>query len=260
MAAVAAPAVIVFGCCVGAGRRFEAIAEPALSRLMRPEDEIVALPGTDGICAVYNRVLRHARRRADCEAVVLLHDDTELVGGHTRDRLLRAVRRRGVGVVGVAGGRDLFGPQWWYARRRVGRVVDHTAPRRFLRTRGDVDVVDGLVLVLAPAAFGSLDFDEQGLRGYHGYDTDYCLRVREAGLRVRVEPLDYVHRDKQDLGDEAAYDGAQRLLLERWQHRIRPLTPEEAARAQRRAERGRRLRRDVRRVRRRVHRVATGGR
>ena len=48
---------------------------------------------------------------------------------------------------------------------------------------GEVDAVDGFLLVLSPWAVRNVRFDESLATG-HGFDVDYCLQVREAGRKV----------------------------------------------------------------------------
>lgn len=216
--------MLVFGCCIGPSGKFTRVAEPALAAVMTPEDVLIREQGSDGICAAYNRILERARGMADCEGVVLLHDDTQL-GERAREQILNGLTEAGVGVVGVVGGRGLFGPQWVNARHRAGYADDYYGWRRYGPETADVDAVDGLLLALAPLAFRTIDFDAQSFPAFHGYDTDYCLRVRRSGHKVRVVHIDHVHRDKGELGDAAAFERSSRALMDRWPDMIRPLGP-----------------------------------
>lgn len=189
---------------------------------MSPDDVFIREQGSDGICAAYNRILQVARSTPDCEGVVLVHDDTEL-GVDAREQVLHGLREPGVGLVGVVGGRGLHGPIWVDARHWAGVANDTYGRRGYGPATADVDVVDGLLLGIAPSAFSRLDFDQATFPAFHAYDTDYCLQVREAGLRVRVVPVDYKHVDKGDLGDLAAFEQGFSRLREKWPHRIQPL-------------------------------------
>ena len=215
--------VLVFGCCIGPSGKFTTVAEPALEATMSPEDLLVREQGSDGICAAYNRVLDRARDIDGCEGVVLIHDDVAL-GAGARQQVLDGLRQPGVGVVGAVGGRGLFGPQWVDSRRRAGYADDFYGWRRYGPETSDVDVVDGLLLALSPAAFRTLDFDHLNFPAFHGYDTDYCLRVRTAGHRVLVVPVNYVHHDKGGFGDSDAFSASAATLRRNWPHLIQPLS------------------------------------
>lgn len=214
--------MLIFGCCIGPSGKFATVAEPSLAALMQPDDVLVREQGGDGICAAYNRILAQARETEGCEGVVLLHDDVAL-GEAARHQLLAGLRTPGVGVVGVVGGRRLFGPQWVDARHRAGYADDFYGWRRYGPGTADVDVVDGLLLALSPLSFGAIDFDSDAFPAFHGYDTDYCLLARRAGLGVRVVPVDYVHRDKGGTGDGAAFAASAAILTARWPDWIQPL-------------------------------------
>lgn len=215
--------VLVFGCCIGPSGKFATVAEPALEATMSSEDLLVREQGSDGICAAYNRILARAREIEDCEGVVLLHDDVAL-GASARHQILDGLRQPGVGVAGAVGGRGLFGPQWVDARHRAGYADDFYGRRRYGPETADVDVVDGLLLALSPAAFRTLDFDPHNFPAFHGYDTDYCLRVRTAGHRVLVVPVDYVHHDKGGFGDSHAFSASAANLRGAWPDLIEPLS------------------------------------
>lgn len=219
--------MLIFGCCVGKSGKFERIAEPALANIMDPGDMFIREDGRDGICAAYNRILLQARDIPDCEGVVLIHDDTELRAG-SREAILDGLRRPGVGVVGAIGGRGLFGPMWINSRRQSGNFYD-TGGRRgpYRGAEPWVDVVDGLLIAVAPRAYSTLLFDEEMFPAFHGYDTDYCLAVRNAGFEVFVPDIDYHHHNKTDLGDAAAFHRSAEALHRKWPEWIKPLTPGE---------------------------------
>ncbi len=214
--------MLIFGCCVGPSGKFDTVALPGLRAVVADDDILIEEHGGDGICAAYNRILDTARRTLDCEGVVLLHDDTAL-GEHARRQIAAGLTESRVGLLGVVGGRDLHGPIWVDARRTAGVANDVYGRREFGPTTDDVDVVDGLLLAIAPAAYMSVDFDQSTFPAFHGYDTDYCLQVRHAGMRVMVVPIDYTHVDKGNLGDRQAFERGYAQLRAKWPHRIRPL-------------------------------------
>lgn len=218
--------MILVGCCIGPGGRYEQIAGPSLERVLRPDDRLVLVEGADGICAAYNSVLHTARALPECEGVLLVHDDVELVGDDVRDLLSAALAEPRVGVVGVAGGRDLVWGKWWSGRVLAGRTNDTASSRSLGSPAADVDAVDGCLMLVAPPAL-HLTFDADGFPGFHGYDVDLSLQARSAGLRVVTRPIGYRHLDKGSLGDRAAFETAMRALEAKWPTWIRPLSRRE---------------------------------
>ena len=224
--------MIIVGVCVsGTGERFRTGCEPALRRVLAPEDRVLAHSGdARGIPAVYNTVLAAARDEPGCEGVVFLHDDVEIVDRSFRAKVLAALAEPQAGVVGVVGGRGLVDARWWHARETAGRVFESRYLQDLGAPRADVDVVDGLFLALTPAAFGHITVDED-LPLFHGYDVDMCLQARDLGLRVAVRQIELLHRTKGGFGDERAYAQANARLLARHTEWFTPLTPIEQGRA-----------------------------
>jgi GT2 family glycosyltransferase len=74
---------------------------------------------------------------------------------------------------------------------------------------GDVDALDGLLLVLSPWAVRELRCDTATFTGFHAYDVDLCLQARAAGRRVVAHPFAVFHhattgKDRLDEGFMAA--------------------------------------------------------
>jgi SAM-dependent methyltransferase len=219
--------MIIFGTCIGDAERYEQIALPAIRRCAGPEDEIVSLPGDEGIGAAYNAIILQARRRHGCEALVLLHEDVELIDDNFRPKVLHALGEPGVGIVGVAGARDLTGLEWWDSIHHAGLVFETRGVLDFGRREAEVDAVDGLLMALSPLAFGRLEFDQRSFPDFHGYDVDYCLQARAAGLKVIVAAIDVLHRTKTGLGDAAGFRAADLELRRKWRSKLghRPWLP-----------------------------------
>lgn len=216
--------MIVYGTCVGgAGERYESITLPSIRRVAATDDVVLRRPGDAGIAVVYNAFIAEALALPDLEALVLLHDDVEIIDPSFRAKVLSYVAANAAGVIGVVGGAGLHGLAWWTAERTVGRVFETRRPIDFGARRGEVDAVDGLLMVIAPAALRQVAFDERSFPRFHGYDVDYCLAVRKAALNVRVAPLDVVHRTKTGYGAKDEFDRADRILRDKWPQYVRPV-------------------------------------
>ena len=109
---------------------------------------------------------------------------------------------------GELGGGDLPGFAW-----------DGGARPPYART-GEVDVVDGFLLVLSPWAVRNLRFDES-LGPLHGYDVDFCLQVRAAGRKVVTADFRAVHHHSLELvGDPEGWIEAHMRVAEKWDGRM----------------------------------------
>ena len=63
---------------------------------------------------------------------------------------------------------------------------------------GEVDTLDGFLLVLPPWTVRNVRFDES-LGTLHGYDFDFCLQVREAGRKVITADFRAIHHHSLEL-------------------------------------------------------------
>jgi GT2 family glycosyltransferase len=214
--------LLVFGTCIGYQDRYASIALPSIRRVAAPDDVILTRTGQRGIAEAYNEFIEEARGRPECAALVLMHEDVEIVDDDFRTKVLQAVQEPKVGVAGVIGGAGLRELSWWSARRTAGFVDETRGPISMGERRANVDAVDGLCLIVAPPAFRSLVFDAQNFPAFHGYDVDYCLQARSIGLRVLVIDIALFHRAKAGFGDFEAFEAARAALARKWPHAVRP--------------------------------------
>jgi hypothetical protein len=226
--------MIAFGCAVTRPGVFEACARPGIERA-REEGSLVLEHREGGsIFQAYNALLDRVRDRDDLEALVLLHQDTEVVSDDLCARVREAFADPTVGLAGCAGAVGVRSLPWWEGtvtwaafthRHDRGDLAssswnpDDLAPYARL---GEVEALDGFLLVLTPWAVRELRFDE-GLGALHGYDTDLCLQVREAGRRVvTIDVRAIHHHELAPFGDTEEWVQAHVALAEKWAGRMPP--------------------------------------
>ncbi len=96
---------------------------------------------------------------------------------------------------------------------------ERSAPPAYART-GEVDTLDGFIMVLAPWSVRNLRFDES-LGRFHGYDLDFCLQVRAAGRKVLTADLKVVHHHSLELlADPENWIEANIRLTDKWEERF----------------------------------------
>ncbi len=222
--------MIVFAACVADAEKFRTIAAPGLRTATEPDSVVVEATTTTSIFEAYNEVLEAVADREDLEALVLLHEDTEILDPGFCAKVREVLADGTVGVIGVIGGRGGDGLAWWNAPVKAGRVTETRGVIDF-GTPGvvDVDAVDGLLLVLSPWAVRELRFDTETFTGFDAYDADICAQARAAGKRVVVAELEVAHRHTRtgtsrtaedgqaDAEDDSSYTHADRLFREKWQ-------------------------------------------
>ena len=207
--------MIAFASCVGSPEKFREYAQPGLQRVCEPDSLVAEVTTDSSIFESYNEVLEAFSERADLEALVLLHEDFEIVDSDFCAKVRARLADPGLAVLGVVGARNPTGLAWWEADT-YGRCLETRGLVDFGGGFHDVDVVDGLLMVLSPWAVRNLRFDGERFSGFHAYDLDFCLQARAAGKRVAVDELAVMHYTKGGLGDSDAYHRNERTLVDKW--------------------------------------------
>ena len=228
--------MLTFGCSITAPDVYARCAEPGLKLVAEPDSEIIANAAAGSLFRSYNLILDQAARQDDLEAVVLVHQDAEIVDRDFCTKLREALRGPDVAVVGCVGAIDVRSIAWWegsvtwasfshrYREFGGGEVQAFTwSPNGrpgYART-GEVDTLDGFVLCLSPWAVANVRFDEELGPQIHGYDFDYCLQVREAGRKVVTADFKVVHHHSLELvADTDPWIDAHVRVAEKWEGRM----------------------------------------
>ena len=212
--------MIAYAACVGDPEKYRTICLPGLRRVAGPDDILIQAEHPRSIFAAYNEVLDAVRDRDDLEALVLLHEDTEVMDRDFPALVREHVGQEDVAVVGAVGARGITGLCWWEGDC-YGRVVETFGLVDFGGGTHDVETVDGLVMALSPWAVRNLRFDEGTYEGFDAYDADFCAQARAAGKRVVVTELPVVHRHNRIAGERPTSDGGSfernhHIFREKW--------------------------------------------
>jgi GT2 family glycosyltransferase len=213
--------VIVFGVAVADPEACRRWAAAGIERLPEPDRVLIERPGFDSIQEPYNEILDEASCIDDLEAVVLLHEDTEIDDPELGAKIRRAFGDPTVAVIGPIGGRNVRSLAWWEAET-FGRIVAPQAsidqPMMGATPHGwhDVDVVDGCMMVLSPWAARELRFDLRFAPYFHGYDVDLCFQARALGRRCVVGPLGAIHYGMWKRSRSSAWIAAEVIWQRKW--------------------------------------------
>lgn len=216
-------AMIVFGSAVSDRAVYERYALPGIRRAAEPDSVVVAHEGFDSIQRPYNMLMEQAAAHDDLEALVLLHQDLELLDDSLPARVRRVLADPRVGVVGSLGARNIPLHRWTETDMSdlYGTAVLETIERRFSSGSHEVEATDGQLLVIAPWAVRALRFGEDLARNFHGYDVDFCMRVRSVGGTVICDDIPYCHyASRWDDHEAIRLAGIDLALM--WDAAIRP--------------------------------------
>jgi GT2 family glycosyltransferase len=227
--------MFVFGTALTDAKVYDDCAAPGIRLAAEPDSEVLVRGSVGSLFATYNLLLEHASDRDDLEALVLVHQDAEIVDEDFCEKIRRGLRDPDVAIVGCAGAVGVQGIAWWegavtwasfthrYQERGAGEfpsvswMTDQAAS--YIRT-GEVDTIDGFVMAISPWAVRNLRFDES-LGNQHGYDFDFCMQARAAGKKVVTEDFRVVHHHSLELiSNRDAWIEAHVRVAEKWDGRL----------------------------------------
>jgi hypothetical protein len=226
--------MIAFGCAVTRPEQYARFAAPGVARARERDSAEHVNSSAGSIFRAYNLLLDLAGEHEDLEALVLLHQDVEIVDDRFAQTVRDALRDPSVAVVGCVGALDARSLAWWegsvtwasfthryyeYGGGELPAFAMHperVALPRYART-GTVDTIDGFLMVLSPWAVRNVRFDESLGQALHGYDYDLCRQARAGGRKVRTADLKVVHHHSLELlADPENWVAACVTLSEKW--------------------------------------------
>lgn len=223
--------MIVFGTAVTDSETYDRFAAPGIRRAAEPDSIVLAHHTAGSVFRNYNLLLDKAAAYEDLEALVLLHQDVELVDSDFAANVRNALSDPDVAIVGCAGAVGVRSIAWWQGALTWAGLTHRypeygggdfpaiswrpeTAPS--YASPGEVDSIDGIVMVLSPWAVRELRFDES-LGKLHGYDFDICMQTRAAGKKVATAPFRAIHHHSLELiRDPETWIQTHIRLAEKW--------------------------------------------
>jgi GT2 family glycosyltransferase len=223
--------MIAFAVSITKEREYDRIAKPGIDRAAEPDSQILAYGSAGSIFRSYNVLLEQAAQLDDLEALVILHQDTELVDDDFCSKIRRALSDPDVAIVGCAGAIDVRSIAYWegsvtwgsfahrYSEYGGGEIPaltwDLTDAPAYAHT-GEVDSIDGFAMALSPWVVRELRFDES-LGQIHGYDFDICLQARAKGKKVVTSDFRAIHHHSLELiRDSESWIQAHMRIAEKW--------------------------------------------
>jgi hypothetical protein len=232
--------MIAFACAVTDTEAYERFAAPGLELAAEPDSAIlthgsvgsIAGNPAGSIFGNYNMFLDQAAALDGLEALVLVHQDTEIVDPAFCATVREALADPAVAIVGCVGAVGVRNIAYWEGSVTwasfTHRYWEHGGgefpglswavggpPTPYART-GEVDTIDGFLIVLSPWAIQELRFDES-LGQIHGYDFDICCQARAAGKKVVTADLQVIHHHSLRLVDDTeAWIEAYIKTVEKW--------------------------------------------
>lgn len=224
--------MFAFGCPITKEEVWESYAKPGIEFAREPDSLVIAQASNGSIFRNYNLLMDRVGKLDDLEALVLVHQDAQIVDDRFCETVREALTDPDVAIVGCAGSVGVRSIAWWEGSPTWGSFThryddfgggeipamswDMTKAPDFART-GEVDTIDGFVIVLSPWAIRELRFDESLGSMLHGYDFDLCLQARAKAKKVVTANLRVIHHHSLELlGDADDWIRAHVAIAEKW--------------------------------------------
>jgi Glycosyltransferase like family len=238
--------VIVFGTAVTSPETYDRCAARGIQRVAEADSIILAHQTAGSLFRNYNLLLDMAAEHEGLEALVLVHQDAELDDLDFAAKVREGLRDPDVAIIGCVGAVGVRSIAWWEGAVTWASVT-HRYPEygggdteaagwdpgklpSYAHT-GEVDSVDGVVMVLSPWAVRELRFDES-LGSLHGYDFDLCMQARTAGKKVVTVDFHVIHHHSLELiNDAEAWTQSYIRLVQKWNGRLPDTGADPAQRA-----------------------------
>jgi hypothetical protein len=233
--------MIIFGSAITDLGTFERFAEPGIRLAAEPDSEVIAYESTGSLFRNYNLLLDKAKALGEFEALVIVHQDAEIIDPDFCAKVRRGLSDPDVAIVGCAGAVGVRSIAWWegavtwasfthrYSELGGGEFAAMSWKKDEIPSyahTGEVDTIDGFVMALSPWAVHALRFDET-LGKFHGYDFDFCMQARAGGKKVVTEDFRVVHNHSLDLiSDVDTWVEAHIRLAEKWDGRLSTVGPD----------------------------------
>jgi glycosyl transferase family 2 len=244
--------MIAFGCAVTRPEDYDRWARPGIDRVREPDSAVLVNSSPGSIFRAYNLLLDQAAEHEDLEALALLHQDVEIADDEFCAKVRHAFSDPQVAVAGSVGALDARTMAWWegavtwasfthrYYEHGGGVLPAFTMERDAVPPAharlGEVDTIDGFIMVVSPWAVRNLRFDES-LGQFHGYDFDFCMQARAAGRKVVTADLKVVHHHSLELvSDPENWVEVNIRLTDKWEPQLRDSAGQDWKARARRAE------------------------
>ncbi len=139
----------------------------------------------------YARIMNMAVRSVECDALLFLNNDTEVITPEWIEVLLEQAMRPDVGAVGCRLYFENGEPQHEGILVGVGGGWAHNLNHKGYWARGDmvrnVSAVTGACTMIRPSVYWKVGGNDERLRVAYN-DVDLCLRIRQAGYQIVYTP------------------------------------------------------------------------
>lgn len=158
------------------------------------EYELILLNSQDNQFQSAAVALNYGGSKATGKFIFFIHQDINLVNPQFLQKSLDYLNHLdNLGIAGIAGKSGIHG-------EIVTKIIQGEPPRQ-INVRGivtplEVESLDECLLIIPKEEFRKIPFDTSTCDDWHLYGVDYCLTMKERGLKVVVLPICAYHRSE----------------------------------------------------------------
>ena len=157
--------------------------------------ELILLNNVDGRFKSAAESLNYGAKQSHGKYIMFIHQDVELASNSWIESVeIILDHLPDLGVAGLSGmsekGHNNTERQRGY-NSNLGAIWEWARP---VQEAEEVQTIDEGVLIVPSAVFANTRFDEKVFDGWHCYGADYCLSIRQLGLKAYVIPALAYHR------------------------------------------------------------------
>lgn len=165
-------------------------------------------PGLMGICEAYNK----GANRAQYDLLLFIHEDILFQTQNWGEKLISHLNESKTGIIGVAGSSYVpSAPSSWTVSEKYNFAnilqgskenTDSFHIHTTHQNRNKVFAVDGVFIAINKENYLNFKFNEKLLKGFHGYDLDFSLRVSKKLQNYVVDDILIEHFSAGNLNKE----------------------------------------------------------
>jgi hypothetical protein len=172
------------------------------------------------ICAAYNK----GKRNCSYEIICFIHEDVLFYTNHWGSHLTDLFRDQNIGLAGIYGAcyLSLFPDFWVDPAECQGQVIEGFREEKSINSSfrfrnqsiTEVVAIDGVFMAAPKKVMSKYSFSEDLLRGFHGYDFDISMQVRQRYKIVVTDFILLLHFSKGSY--DATYSETYAHLCRKW--------------------------------------------
>lgn len=160
--------------------------------------ELIVIDNREGSLSIFE-AYNKGIERSKGDVLCFSHEDLIMHTNEWGIKVYNHFNNPEVGAIGICGGTAFPScPAPWWNRGSLnehrannidtwpGKPSRHNIINPENEQRSEVVVLDGAWICIRKSLFNTISFDDNTFKGFHAYDSDICLQVRDSGFKCYV--------------------------------------------------------------------------